>query len=83
MHRQADLIVSASTPVAAGLRIGAAGARLSRGGFGDNLTTDEENYNRDLWAGRATVESEPADQVFLRLSGDYTHDRSNPRGATG
>jgi iron complex outermembrane receptor protein len=77
---QADLIVSASTPVASGVRIGAAAARLSRGGFGTNLTTGEENYNRDLWAGRATIELEPAENAFLRLSGDYTVDRSNPRG---
>ena len=79
-YRQADLILSASTPIAQGLRIGAAVARLTRRGFGENLTTGKENYNRDLWATRGTLELEPSDNVFLRLSGDYTRDTSNPRG---
>lgn len=79
-YEQADLIVSASTPVTPALRVGVAGARLSRGGFGENLTTGDENYNRDIWAGRASAEFEPAYDVFFRLSGDYTHDTSNPRG---
>ena len=35
--------------------VGVAGARLSRGGFGDNLTNGLENYNKDVWAGRGTV----------------------------
>ena len=38
------------------LRVGASLARLSRGGFGDNLTTGRENYNRDIWAGRLSLE---------------------------
>ena len=79
-YDQADLIVSASTPVAGGVRIGGAFARLSRGGFGENLTTGEENYNRDVVAGRATLEVEPGENAFLRLSGDYSRDDSNPRG---
>jgi len=77
---QADLIVSASTPVGAGVRVGATGARLSRGGFGDNLTIPGlENYNRDIWAGRATAELEPISNLFIRFSGDYTRDDSDPR----
>jgi iron complex outermembrane receptor protein len=79
-YQQADLVVSASVPVAPGLAVGGAFARLSRGGFGDNLTTGEENYNRDLYATRGTVEFEPNDSIFFRLSGDYTWDNSNPRG---
>jgi iron complex outermembrane receptor protein len=79
-YEQADLIVSASGPVAPGLRVGGAFARLSRGGFGDNLTTGDENYNKDIMAGRASVEFEPTDMIFFRLQGDYTHDESNARG---
>ena len=80
-YDQADLVVSASAPVSDLLRVGVAGARLSRGGFGDNLTNGLENYNKDVWAGRGTVElggyGEP---VLIRISGDYTKDKSNPRG---
>ncbi|WP_313536420.1 TonB-dependent receptor [Sphingomonas sp.] len=80
-YNQADLVVSASAPIGdTGLKIGAAGARLSRGGFGTNLTTGQDNYNKDLWAARGTIEYEPSSGAFFRVSGDYTHDKSNSRG---
>ncbi|HEX8467756.1 MAG TPA: TonB-dependent receptor [Allosphingosinicella sp.] len=80
LYTQADLILSASTPVADGVKIGGSVARLYRKGFGDNLTTGQENYNRDVWAARGTVELDPADGISIRFSGDYTKDNSNPRG---
>ena len=79
-HDMADGVITASTPVGDGtLRLGGSLARLSRGGFGTNLTTGRENYNKDIWAGRATAEIH-ADGFFARIAGDYTHDRSNERG---
>jgi iron complex outermembrane receptor protein len=79
-YSQADLIVSASTPIGPGVRVGASGARLSRGGFGRNFTIPGlENYNRDIWAARGTAELEPIPDLFIRLSGDYTKDNSDPR----
>jgi len=79
-YKQADLIVTASAPLATGLKVGASVARLSRDGFGKNLTTGDENYNKDVWAARGTVEVEPAADTWFRVSGDYTWDDSNPRG---
>jgi iron complex outermembrane receptor protein len=79
-YRQADFIVSASTPISDGLAIGVAGARLSNHGFGKNLTTGQRNYNKDVYATRGTIEFAPNDTIFVRLSGDYTWDDSNPRG---
>jgi iron complex outermembrane receptor protein len=79
-HGQIDVIASASAPLAPMLRVGAAVARLSNGGFGKNLTTGADNYNKDVWAARGTIELEPAPDVFFRVSGDYTWDDSNPRG---
>ena len=80
-YNQLDLVVSASTPMgASGIKAGASVARLGRDGFGKNLTTGEENYNKDIFAVRGTIEVEPADRAFVRLSGDYTYDQSNPRG---
>ncbi|MFL6728924.1 MAG: TonB-dependent receptor [Sphingomicrobium sp.] len=79
-YRQMDLIGSVSTPVAGGLRVGAAAARLTRQGYGDNLTTGAENYNKDIWAARGTIELEPSDTMFFRLSADKFWDDSNPRG---
>ena len=79
-YDQADLILTTSFPITDGLRIGASGARLSRGGFGDNLfNSARENYNRDLYAVRGTVEIEPFQNLFIRISGDYTKDESDPR----
>ena len=79
-YNQADLVVSGSLPVMDGIRIGGAVARLTRDGFGENTTTGDENYNKNIWAARGTFEFEPSSDVFIRLSGDYTHDKSNPRG---
>ena len=75
---QADVVDSASTPISDTLKIGASGARLSRGGFGENIITGEENYNKDIWAARGTLEFDSG-PVFIRLSGDYTKDNSNAR----
>jgi iron complex outermembrane receptor protein len=79
-YKQVDLIMSAAMPLSSTVRVGAAIARLSRDGFGKNLTTGDENYNKDIIAGRGTLEFEPADKAFFRLSGDYTVDDTNPRG---
>jgi iron complex outermembrane recepter protein len=79
-YRQLDVILSASSPLADGVKIGGSVARLSRQGFGDNLITGQENYNRDVWAARATLELDPTDALSIRFSGDYTKDNSNPRG---
>ncbi|MBB5986025.1 iron complex outermembrane receptor protein [Sphingobium sp. B1D3A] len=80
-YDQADGIVTVSGPLGDIVRVGASVARLSRGGFGTNLTNGLENYNKDIWAGRGTLEiggyGEP---VLIRISGDYTKDDSNPRG---
>ena len=80
-YNQADVVLSASTPLGAGFKIGGAVARLTRDGFGTNLTTGQENYNKNIWAARGTLEYSPDyGSVYVRLSGDYTKDKSNTRG---
>jgi iron complex outermembrane recepter protein len=79
-HGQFDAIASASAPITSQLRVGAAVARLSNTGFGKNLTTGQDNYNKNIWAARGTIELQPSSDVFFRLTGDYTWDGSNPRG---
>ena len=79
-YNQADGVVSFSLPMGnTGLRFGGAIARLTRDGFGTNLTTGAENYDKDVWAGRGTIEMHGTN-VFARLTGDYTHDASGARG---
>jgi len=80
-YDQADLIITGSTPLTDTLSIGASGARLSRGGFGDNLNLGTENYNKDVWAARGTIEFDNG-PVFVRLSGDYVLDESEARQGT-
>jgi iron complex outermembrane recepter protein len=79
-HEQADFIITASTPITKGLLFGVAGARLSNGGYGKNLTNGLSNYNKDILAGRASLELIPSDRIFFRLTGDYIVDDSNPKG---
>ena len=80
-YEQADAIVSVSAPIGDVVRVGGSVARLSRGGFGDNLTTGEDNYNKDIWAARGTIELGGYGEPYsVRLSGDYTKDNSNARG---
>ena len=53
-YKQFDLVMSASTPLGGGgFKVGAALARLSRDGFGKNLTTGEENYNKEVFGASA------------------------------
>ena len=79
-YKEADAVVSASTALAPGARVGISVARLSRGGFGDNLNlTARENYNKDIWAGRVTGEFEPSDMLSFRVTGDYLKDNSDPK----
>ncbi len=80
-YDQAEGVITASAPLGDIVRVGASLARLSRGGFGDNLTTGLENYNKDVWAARGTVELGGYDApVSIRISGDYSRDKSDPRG---
>ena len=78
-YKQADLILTTSAPLSDYIRIGASVARLSRDGFGENLNNGLDNYNRDIWAARGTVELTPSPDIFVRVSGDYTKDNSDPR----
>jgi iron complex outermembrane receptor protein len=80
-YDQADGVLTVSAPITDLLRVGGSVARLSRGGFGENLVQPGvENYNKDVWAGRASLEfGGYGAPVFVRISGDYTRDKSDPR----
>lgn len=60
-------------------------ANLNRDGYGEFLISaldgqDKENYNKDLWAARLTLEIHPSDNLFLRFGWDKTEDDSNAKG---
>ncbi|MCA1777816.1 MAG: TonB-dependent receptor [Xanthomonadaceae bacterium] len=77
---QADLIASAELPLSDTFAVGASVASFNRDGFGKNRFLNEENYDKDIVAIRASAEWSPTYNLFFRLSGDYTDDDSNPRG---
>ncbi|WP_338502245.1 TonB-dependent receptor [Sphingomonas kaistensis] len=79
-YGQRDLVISGSVPLADFMRIGGAVARLTRNGFGTNLTTGAENYDKDIFAVRGTTELLPTDAIRIKIAGDYTWDSSSPRG---
>lgn len=78
-YDQFDLVATASAPLTSDFRLGASIGRFSRGGFGRNLNNGLENYNKDIWAMRGTAEVGSRDNFFLRVTADYTRDKSNPR----
>ena len=67
------------------LYVGFALANLTRDGYGEFLQSaqanqDLENYNKDVFAGRVTIEFEPTDDLFFRFNYDKTTDDSNAKG---
>ena len=78
-YGQFDVVVTGSTPVSDTARIGATVAKFSRDGFGTNLSNGDENYNKDIVAGRISAEFTPSSSVFIRIAADTTTDDSNPK----
>ncbi|MEM8981871.1 MAG: TonB-dependent receptor [Pseudomonadota bacterium] len=79
-YNQLDGVVTASTPLSDSVRIGGSIAKLTRDGFGDNLTLGGiENYQKDILGVRGSLEFAPSDSFFLRLAADYIDDQSDPR----
>ncbi|QDH72245.1 TonB-dependent receptor [Brevundimonas sp. M20] len=78
-YNQVDLLASGSVPLADNFRIGGAIASYTRDGYGANLNTGAEHYNKDVLAGRVSAEWEPQEGVQVRLAYDRTEDNSNPR----
>ena len=79
-YSQADLVVKGETPIGDSLAVGGAVATFNRDGFGKNLTLGTENYDKEVTAARASMEWTPSYDLFVRLSGDYYKDDSNPVG---
>ncbi len=78
-YNQTDVMVSGQTPVGGGLSVGGAYALYKRDGYGTNLTTGAEHYNKDVQAYRLSAEYKPTEDLFFRLAYDKVTDKSNPR----
>ncbi|MCC2958875.1 TonB-dependent receptor [Massilia sp. IC2-278] len=78
-YGQLDGVATASTPISDTVRIGGTVARFKRDGFGTNLYTGAENYDKDVTALRLSAEFTPTPELFIRIAGDGTKDDSNPK----
>lgn len=81
-YNQFDLVGTVTVPVTDSLSIGGSVARYTRDGYGKNLTTGADQYNKDVLAARVSAEYAPSDNLFIRIAGDRTLDKSNPRHGT-
>jgi len=78
-YNQIDLMAVGSIPLADNFRVGGAIASYQRDGYGTNINTGAEHYNKDVLAARASAEFEPREDVSIRLTYDRVQDDSNPR----
>ena len=78
-YGQFDAVGSFAAPVTDTFSIGAAVGHFTRDGYGKNLTTGAEHYNRDTTAFRFSAEYLPTDNLFFRLAYDRLNDDSNAR----
>jgi len=76
-YDQVDLVATASMPVGDMFRLGGTVASFTRDGYGDNKTTGDDNYNKDLFAYRLSAEFLPSDDWLVRLAYDKSDDDSN------
>lgn len=81
-YNQIDLVGQITLPLTDTLSIGAAVAKYWRDGYGRNVTTGADQYDKDVLATRVSAEWSPTSDIFIRLAGDRTLDRSNPRHGT-
>ncbi|MDE2428828.1 MAG: TonB-dependent receptor [Burkholderiales bacterium] len=78
-YGQTDAVVTGSTPISDTVRVGATLAKFKRNGFGKNLVTGADNYDKDVSAARLTAEFTPTSDLFIRLAADITEDNSSPK----
>lgn len=75
---QMDLVATAAYPVSDTFRVGATVASFQRDGFGENKTTGDDQYEKDIFAYRISAEFEPTDSLLFRFGYDHTQDDTNP-----
>lgn len=78
-YGEKDVVFKVSTPITDILRIGGTFGSFNRHGFGHNVISGQDNYDKDLAAGRLSIELAPSSDLFIRLATDRTVDDSNPK----
>jgi len=78
-YNQMDGIFSGSLPIGDQFVIGGALALYTRDGYGTNLNTGNEHYNKDVDAFRISAQWTPTDALTVRFTADAVDDDSNAR----
>lgn len=78
-YNQRDFLAMGEARISDQIGVSGAIAKYDRDGYGTNLNTGAEHYNKDVFAARASIEFTPSDDLFFRLAGDIVKDDSNPR----
>ncbi len=78
-YGEQDLVVRGSLPVSDTFRLGATVGSFNRNGFGKNVVNGNDNYNKEVLAGRISAEFTPNSSLFIRVAADRTVDDSIPR----
>ncbi|WP_292223682.1 TonB-dependent receptor [Brevundimonas sp.] len=78
-YNEHNFLLSGSVPVGDTFAVGAAIASYQHDGYGKNLNTGQDQYDKDVTAYRASAEWTPNDSLFFRLAWDRVEDNSSPR----
>lgn len=78
-YGQRDFVLSGSAPLSDTFIIGGAVANYNRDGFGENLNTGADHYDKDVMAYRVSAEWSPSSDLFVRLAYDHSQDDSNAK----
>jgi len=78
-YNQMEAIISGSVPLTENFVVGGALALYARDGYGENVVTGAEHYNKDVDAYRISAQWTPTDALSIRLTADGVNDDSNPR----
>ncbi|RYG13256.1 MAG: TonB-dependent receptor, partial [Caulobacteraceae bacterium] len=78
-YNEQNFLVSGSVPIGETFAIGGTIATYDHDGYGKNLNTGQDQYDKDVTAYRASAEWTPSDRLFFRLAYDRVEDNSSPR----
>jgi iron complex outermembrane recepter protein len=76
-YDQVDLVGTVSVPLGDSFRIGGSVASFQRDGYGENKTTGDDQYDKDVVAYRVSAEWLPTDDLLVRFAYDDTQDDSS------
>ncbi|ESQ88265.1 TonB-denpendent receptor [Asticcacaulis sp. AC460] len=78
-YNNQDITLSGALPLGDTFTVGAAVASLKHDGYGTNLNTGAEHYNKDVLAYRLSADWTPTDDFTARFNYDNYTDNSAPR----